>query len=617
MADRFNIELSVSDLDFDSIKTNLKTFLSTQDKFKDINFEGAGINVLMDLLAYNTHYQGMYTNMVANEMFLDSAIRRDSIVSLAKHLGYTPRSITSPTATVDVYTPDATSDDYITKGSIIKGSQGDSTFNFSVMESVGYTQDSDGLMAAQNVSIKEGRLETLSYIFDDRTSSKYAVPSTADTSTITVRVQTSTSDTTGYTDRWTLATDLNTIAKTDKAYHIQEIDDNEFEVYFGDNIVGKKPDNGNLIHIQYLNTAGPLANNIGSADKEGSRVFTYADSTVKVVSAAAGGALSESSKSIKFYAPKTYSAQNRSVTAKDYEALLMRDYADIESAYVWGGQDNDPPEYGKVFLSIKPLSGLTIDATKKEEIKKDIIKKTNVVTVIPEIVDPDYLFLLIKSKLIYDRSKTILDKQSVMNLVRNTIIDYIDIDLEKFDKDLYYSKLTKLMDQSSNSLMGNDTEIKIQRRFTPALSVTANYVVDFGNPIFHPHDGHVPILTSSGFTYKDDFDNVFTGYLEDDGYGKIRMWKTGISGEKVLVYYEETSVGTINYNTGKITLKEFRPITFSNNTNIKLNVKLRDSNVFANRSRILTLDRDDPESVILSIEDMNNRTNTASATSSY
>tara|TARA_Y100000593_G_scaffold90859_1_gene178239 strand:- start:20388 stop:22241 length:1854 start_codon:yes stop_codon:yes gene_type:complete len=617
MADKFNARLKVSDLDFDTIKGNLKTYLSTQDQFKDMNFEGAGINILMDLLAYNTHYQAMYTNMVANEMFLDSAIRRDSVVSLAKHLGYTPKSIVAPTATVDVYNENAELTDYLEKGTIIKGTQGDSSFNFSVTESVGYTLDSEGSKYAPNVEIKEGKYETLSYVFDGTNDLKYVIPETADTSTITVRVQKSSADSTGYTDKWTLATDLNTVGKTDKAYHIQELDNGEYEIFFGDDIVGKKPDNGNIVIIQYLSTSGTSANNVGSADKEGARVFTLSGSTVKVLSAAAGGAGREDIKSIKFYAPKTYQTQERSVTARDYEALILRDYADIESVYVWGGQDNDPPEYGKVFLSIKPKSSLTLDTTKKETIKKDILKNTNVVTVIPEIVDPDYLFLLIESRLIYDRSRTILDKQSVMSLVRDTVLDYIDNDLEKFDKDLYFSKLTKLMDESSESLKGNDTKIKIQRRFVPALNVTSNYTIEFGNPFYHPHDGHMPILETGGFEYKDDDDNVFIGYLDDDGNGKVRMWKIGSFGEKIYVYDKENSIGTIDYTTGKIVLNKFRPLSFLNNIDIRMNVPLKDKNVFANRSRILTMDSADPESLILSIEEMNDRSKGIGTTSSY
>tara|TARA_Y100001963_G_scaffold44358_1_gene62252 strand:+ start:11303 stop:13123 length:1821 start_codon:yes stop_codon:yes gene_type:complete len=604
MADRYNSKLSVSSLDFDNIKTNLKQYLSTQEEFKDINFEGAGINILMDLLAYNTHYQSFYTNMVANEMFLDSAIKRDSIVSLAKHLGYTPTSVTSPKAVVDIYTPTASLTDNIPKGTIVKGTQGGKSYEFSVMETVGYTLDSEGLTVAPNITIKEGKIVTLSYIYDGRTDLKLVIPNNADTSTLSVRVQTSTEDNSGYTDTWTLSTDLNTIAKTDKAYHVQEIENGEYEIYFGDNIVGKKPDNGNVIHLQYLVTKGTEANNLGSSDKEGARVFTYAGSTVKVVSKATGGAVAETNKSIKFYAPKTYQAQDRAVTAKDYEATLLTEYSDIESVFVWGGQDNDPPEYGKVFISLKPKSGLTVDETTKESIRTDILKKKNIVSITPEIVDPDYLYLLISSDIVFEKARTVLDKESVAGLVRDTIVDYVDNDLEKFDKDLYFSKLTKLMDESSDSIVGNDTIIKLQRRFQPSLNITANYKIDFGNPILHPHDGHKPVLESSPFKYKTDIGDEITAYLQDDGYGGISLYRFDSEGRKVLVYYGSTAVGTIDYASGIINLQDFRPLSFIDNTHIKINVPLEKKNIFASKSRILTIDKFDSEAIRLSIKDI-------------
>jgi len=617
MADKFNAKLSVSDLDFDTIKANLKEFLSEQEQFKDINFEGSGINVLLDLLAYNTHYQGFYTNMVANEMFLDSAVRRDSIVSLAKHLGYTPNSITAPTAVVDIYNPTASLTDTIPIGTIIKGTQGEKTYNFSLTESVGYTLDSAGLTAATNISVREGKIETLSYVFTDKnTNLKYVLPKNADTSTLTVRVQTSISDNTGYTDTWSLATDLNSIEKTDKAYHIQEIENGEFEVYFGDNIVGKKPDNNNVIILQYLNTSGPLSNGIGSADKEGARVFTYSGTTVKVVSASSGGDVAESNKSIKYYAPKSYQAQDRSVTSRDYEALLLKDYPDIESVYVWGGQDNDPPEYGKVFISLKPKSGLTIDETNKESIKKDILKKKNIISVTPEIVDADFIYLLMESVITYDSSKTILDKKSIEGLVNTTIIDYVDNDLEKFDKDLYFSKLTGLIDGVSNSIVGNDTKIKLQNRFAPTVGVTANYTVNFSNSLYHPHEGHMPILESSSFKYKDDDNNEIDAYLDDDGKGNIRLYKYNTLSEKVFVYYDNTSIGTIDYGTGILKFSNFRPLSFINDSNIKLNVSLQHKDIFANRSNILTIDKNDSSAMILSVKNITDTSNRP-GTSSY
>jgi len=618
MADKFNAKLSVSDLDFDNIKNNLKDFLSKQEQFKDINFEGSGINIILDLLAYNTHYQGFYSNMIANEMFLDSAVRRDSIVSLAKHLGYTPTSITSPTATVNIITKNNEDlpDDDLLLGTIIKGTQGSSTYNFVVMETTEY-KVVDGITGARDVIIKEGKLETISYVFDDTNSGlKYKIPSTADTSTLTVRVQTSTTDSTGYSDSWTQSTNFNEVEKTSKAFHIQEIENGEFEIYFGDNIVGKKPDNGNVIHIQYLNTHGPDANDIGSSDKEGARVFNYSNHIVEVISPASGGSDAETNKSIKYYAPRMYQSQDRSVTSRDYEAILLKEYSDIESVYVWGGQDNDPPEYGKVFISIKPKSGLVLDETKKQDIKNSILKSKNVVSVIPEIVDPDFLFLKISGNVVYDASSTILDKNSILSLVKSSIIYYVDNDLEKFDKDLYFSKLTKLMDSSSDSVVGSDITIKIQRRFIPIIGKETNYTLDFGNSIYHPHDGHHPVITSSGFNYKDEDDKPFTGYFDDDGNGKIRIFKYDSNGEKKYIYHNNSSIGTIDYGTGKIELEGFNPISLKNTTYLSVNAPPKNKNIFASRSQILTIDKTDNDSLSLSISKLSEKSNTSGTSTS-
>lgn len=618
MANNFNAKLSVSDLDFDNIKSNLKDFLSKQEQFKDMNFEGSGINILMDLLAYNTHYQGFYTNMIANEMFLDSAVRRNSIVSLAKHLGYTPTSIVAPTATINISTKEGEEiPEDLMRGTTIKGTQGGSTYNFVVMETTEWEVGSDGITAAKNIEIKEGKLETLSYIFNNTSTLKYVLPKTADVSTLTVRVQTSVDDSSGYTDAWSLASNFNEIEKTSKAYHIQEIDNGEFEVFFGDNIVGKQPDNNNVIILQYINTQGTSANGIGSSDKEGARVFTYSNSTVEVISPASGGDNAESNKSIKYYAPKLYQSQDRSVTSRDYEALLLKEYSDIESVFVWGGQDNDPPEYGKVFISIKPKSGLVLDEIKKEDIRKNILKSKNIVSVTPELVDADFIFLIVSGDVVYDASKTVLDKNSILSLVKNTIINYIDNDLEKFDKDLYFSKLTNLMDDSSNSIVGNDINIQLQRRFTPILGITANYSLDFGNPLYHPHDGHIPIVTSSGFKYKDVNNNIFTGYFDDDGNGKIRIFKHNIFGKKEYVYHENTSIGTIDYNTGKIEIENFSPVSLKDKTHISVNVSTKNKNIFASRNQILTIDKNDNEALSLFIRKFSDRlTSSGTSTSS-
>ena len=597
MADQFNAKLSVSDLDFDSIKSSLKNYLSKQEQFKDINFEGSGINVIMDLLAYNTHYQGFYSNMIANEMFLDSALKRDSIVSIAKHLGYTPTSITAPTALVDIAIPSGIIGDAIEKGTEIKGTQGSSSYTFSFMDDSAITYDAEGLTAATNIKIGQGRFENIAYIVDNDIKQKFLLPKYADISTLTIRVQTSQEDNTGFATKWTLGSDLNSIGKTDKAYHVQEVSKGEYEVYFGDGIVGVKPTSGNVIIIEYLNTKGSEANGFGKTDKAGSRVFTYSGGTVKVLSEASGGGDGETNNSIKYYAPRSYQAQDRAVTERDYEAILLRDYPDVESVTIWGGQDHDPPEYGKVFIALKPKSGLTIDLLKKEQISKDILSKSNVVSVIPELVDPEYLFVQISIKLTYDPSVTILGKNEIITVVKSAVTDYIRNDLEKFDKDLYFSKLSRKIDLASESIVGNEISIKLQTRFSPDLLTKANYKIPFGNSIKHIKDGDEPILHSTSFTYKDDDNVIFLGYLEDDGYGVMRIWKMDSLGNKVIVYSGADKVGTLDYEKGVMNLKDFRPLSTPGTNHIRLTTTPRNNNIFATQRQILTLDSSDIESI--------------------
>ena len=601
MVDRFNAKLSVSELDFDSIKSNLKDYLSKQEEFKDINFEGSGINILMDMLAYNTHYQAFYTNMVANEMFLDSAVKRDSIVSIAKHLGYTPSSIRAATATVDIFDNDNTYSDgaIIPKASFVSGSQGNTTFMFSLLDDAFFTTDSDNNIVAQNVVIGQGKFEHMSYVVDNTISQKFLVPKSADISTIQVRVQQSVEDSTGFIEKWQLSSDFNTIGKTDKAYHIQEVELGEFEVYFGDGIVGMKPTSGNVVIIEYLNTNGASANGFGRTDKEGARTFQCEGTVVKVVSEASGGSDAETTNSIKFYAPKTYQAQNRSVTTRDYEALLLRDYPDIESVVVWGGQDNDPPEYGKVFIAVKPKSGLTIDLVKKQDISENILKKDNVVSVIPEIVDPDYIFVKIHTKFTYDSAKTTLGKNGVISLVKNSIHNYVSDDLEKFGKDLYFSKLSKRIDDSSISIIGNEISIKLEKRFTPTIGIESNYKIPFGNSLLHHIDGEEPIIITTPFIYKDKSNAIRICYLEDNGYGELRIFSIDKLKNKEILYSGSREVGIIDYNQGMLTLHNFRPLFIPNNNFIRIFAPPQNDNIFATQKQIITLDDNDPESTTI------------------
>lgn len=596
--DDLSKKLEIADLDFDTLKNSFKDFLRGQDEFKDFNFEGSGMNYLLDLLAYNTHYQSFYTNMVANEMFLDTALKRDSVVSLAKHLGYTPNSVRAATATVNLT---GSSETTILRGTPIKGTVGSVTYNFVPIDDISIVATGDaGLFGADSVRIYEGTLETTSFVVDyTNPSQKFVLPENADTSTLTVRVQNSLTDSTGYSTKWQLASDLNEVSETDKVYHLQEIENNRFEIFFGDNIVGEKPSDGNVITVQYVLTNGPAANGVGRNDlnASGIRSFTLSDYTVDTIASAAGGSEAESLRSIKYHAPRSYAAQDRSVTASDFSTMLVRDYADIESAYVWGGQDNDPPEYGKIFVALKPRVGLTLDDATKLDIINDIKRKRTIVSIIPEIKDPDPIYLRFNIKTIFNQNKTNLGKGGIEDLIKVQVRSYIDNDLEKFGEDLYFSKLTGLLDGVSDAVVGNEMRIELEKRITPSFIRTGNYSCKFNNPIFHPHDGHIPVISSTGFNYKDDNNTVFVGYLEDDGKGTMRIFRYTGEGEKEIVY---NNMGSVNYTDGTVEIKEFRPVGIEGRTQVSIYMQPADQNIFSDREQLLTYDAFDSRSLIVS-----------------
>ena len=598
MADPLNAKLSVTDVDFDSLKESLKSYLKAQDTFKDYNFEGSGLNILLDVLAYNSHYQAFYANMVANEMFLDTAVKRSSIVSLAKHLGYTPNSIRASKAKIKAVTT-GTSAFTIPKGSVVQGTVGNESFNFVTLDDFASSVTS-GITAAE-FDIYQGTFRSSTFIVDNSIANqKFVLPENADTTTLKVRVQTSTTDTTGYSTSWTLANDMNIVSDTDKVYHLQETDNGQFELYCGDNIVGQKPADGNQIIAQYIVTSGESANGVGRNESTNSPAFSLSGYAITTTSAAAGGAESESTKSIKFHAPKNYQAQDRSVTDKDYATLLLKDYPSLESVFVWGGQENDPPAYGKVFIAAKPKVGLVLDDPTKENIKATITANRSIVSIIPEIVDPDSIYLKFTLSVVFDKNKTTLDRGGITDLVKSTVTTYVDSDLEKFDRDLYFSKLTTLIGNIGDSIVGTESKTSIEKRFSPALGISANYEILFGNALVHPHEGHMTTIKSTGFKYKDDANIVYEDcYLEDDGSGNMQIVRYDANNKRYIIYKK---AGVVDYSAGRINLTEFRPAELSSGEMIRIGATPESSNVFASRNQILTLDTTDQDSIVVNVK---------------
>ncbi len=603
-------KITVTDLEFDGIKSNLKSYLSSQTQFQDYDFEGSGMDVLMDVLAYNTHYMGYYANMVSNEMFLDTSSLRESVVSHAKHLNVIPKSVVAPTAYLNMtFTP---------SGSPISITIAKDTKFTTSLNAVSYTFTTTtattvvpigGIYTATSLPIKEGKILNKSYTVDlADTTQRFMIPNAnVDTSTISIQVQNSASDTEVVT--WTdgNALDITTIASNQKVYFLQEVEEGKFEILFGDGAVGKQLADGNIIFIEYLVTKGIAANQTNSFTAVGTVAgLSSANYTLTVASAASGGAASESITSLKNNAPKLYQAQKRATTKDDYKAILLAERNDIESLTIYGGEEASPPVYGKVYIAIKPTGNTSYSNTTKDAIKTSILKKTNVVTVIPELVDPIYYYLLITATVNYDPVVLLTNEDTLKTSVNTSISNYFTTDLKKFDQKFRYSKLTKAIDNTNSSIRNSKTSIKYQMQITPTtLAVAATYTMEFNTTLTKG------TLTSTAFTASDGF----TYTLIDDSLGNVKLirstytsatdsmtvdipttYMTLVSGSEIL--------GTIDYTTGKVILNSFTPYIISDGkTYIKMTVTPGTNNqdITPLREQIITTDINDTTAIVVTM----------------
>ena len=586
-------KLQVSDFDFDDIKANLKSFLQDQSEFQDYDFEGSGFAVLLDLLAYNTHYLGFNANMLANEMYLDSADIRKNIVSLAKMLGYTPTSPKSPTATIDILLNNVTGNPAtvtMAKGTAFTTTVDGETYQF-VTNAAHTTAPINGVYTFSNISIFEGTLVTFKYTADSTdVDQRFVIPSvSADTSTLKVSVQNSASDTT--TSTYTLATGITSISATSKVYFLQEMEDGKFEVYFGDDVLGNKLDDGNIVILEYIVSNKDEANGASSFTLSGN-IGGFSDVSITTVSSAQGGSEAQTKESIRFNAPLQYSAQDRAVTTADYETIVQSLYPNAQSVSAWGGEDDETPQYGVVKIAIKAASGSTLTNTTKTDLVTQL-KKYNVASVRPEIVDPEITKILLTSTIKFDAKSTTKTATTLKSDVLTTLTNYNTSTLSQFDGVFRYSKVSSLIDATDNSILSNITTLKIRKDFTPTLASSTKYNVYFRNALYNPHSGHNSsaggILESSGFKVSGDSSTVF--YLDDDGAGNVRRYS--FSGS-TRVYANETQ-GTIDYTNGAITLNSLSVLSVENirgaaSTKIELTVTPSSNDVVPVRDQIIEID---------------------------
>jgi len=584
-------KLEVSDFDFDNIKSNLKTFLQSQTEFSDYNFEGSGFAVLLDILAYNTHYLGFNANMLANEMYLDSADIRKNIVSLAKMLNYTPSSVRAPIANLNITVNDATGSTLtLTKGTAFVTSVLGTTYQY--LTNQDYTiSPVNGVYNFSNVNVYEGTLVTYRYVVDKNDpDQKFVINSlNADTTTLKVSIQNSSTDT--ITNIYSLAGGYNGVSNTSNVYFLQENEDGKFEVYFGDGVVGTSLSDGNIIILEYIVTNKDQSNGASSFTLS-TTIGGFSDVSIKTNSASQGGTEAESKESIRFNAPLNYSAQNRAVTTTDYETIVKSIYPNALSVSAWGGENDETAIYGVVKIAIKAKSGSTLTNSTKSSIVT-ALKPYNVASVRPIIVDPQVTSVLITSNVKYDSRLTTKTSDTLKSDVTNQLINYNTNTLQKFDGIFRYSKVVGLIDNTDTSIVSNITTIKIRKNFTPTLNSSTKYDIYFRNSLYNPVAGYNSsqggILESSGFKISGDTTNVY--YLNDDGNGNIRRYRL-VNGVKT---YVNNSQGTIYYSTGRIEISSLNITSVENirnqiSTAIELTVKPNSNDIVPVRDQIVEID---------------------------
>ena len=558
-----------ANLDFDQVKTTLIEYIQSSSDFTDYNFEGSNLSSIIDLLAYNTYITSYNANMVANEVFIDSATLRENVVSLARNIGYVPRSRKAARATVSFYV-DTTNIAPAPASLTLKagpvagtsGTFGNNSYIFSILEDI-TVPVVDGTASFNDIKVYQGTVLNSSYTYSSQDpNQKFIIPNAGvDTELISVTVRPNEQSTISH--KYSLQDSLFNIDSSSRVYYIQEIEDERYQIFFGDGIFGRALEDGNFITINYITTAGDGGNGVSSFSFNGRITYTRNAADYTVTSGisllttgliSSGGEMIESVDSIKKYAPRIYASQNRALTANDYEALIpSKIYPETESISVFGGEDLVPPQYGKVFISIKPRTGDFLPNLTKEDIKMKL-KKYAVAGIVPEILDLKYLFIEVDSKVYYNTNQA-PSAAYVSSTVQNTANKYAEsVEMNKYGAKFKYSKFLKVIDDSSAAVTSNITIVRMRRDLRVALNTWAEYSIGFGNEFF--------IRSMSGYNIKSSAFRI-TG-LSQDVYmsdipntnrvtGSIFLFTVpNISSQTPTIV--RRNVGVINYISGIITL---------------------------------------------------------------
>jgi len=594
-----NKRLEVTEFDFDGVKDNLKTFLGAQTEFTDYDFEGSGMSALLDVLAYNTHYLGYNANMVANEMFLDSASLRPSIVSHAKTLGYIPSSARAAKATVDVTLNTNSSSLTMPAGTVFNTTVDDVSYQFSTISDATKSNTGNSIPFV-GTDIYEGSFITTRYTVDssDVDQRFLLTDNRADTSTLVVKVQTSSSDSS--TNTFTEATDITQVTSGSNVYFLQEVEAGLFEVYFGDGIIGTALSDDNIVILTYV-VSNKSAANGASIFTNAASIASVTDVAVATSATSSAGSEPESLASIKYNAPLDYASQGRCVTAEDYKVYAKKFFTNTKSVQVFGGESGSfdsslgvisTPEYGKVFISIKSTTGNDLTAAEKTQLVVDLAKFT-VASITPVIVDVQTTNLILGVTFKFDSTKTTKTENTIASEISNTLKAFNTNTLGQFEGGFRYSKVTGIIDGTDTSITGNITSVIMAQNLTPTLSTSTSYNIYFNNKFYHPHDGHNKtdggVISSTGFKVSGDTTNEM--FFDDDGSGVLRRYYL-VAGVRI---YENSAAGTVDYTTGEIIINAINIITLSNvdgasSSIIRITASPDSNDIIPLRNQILEID---------------------------
>jgi hypothetical protein len=549
-----NTNLTVANLDFGSIKSSLKTHLTGQNVLKDYDFDGSNLSVMLDVLSYNTYMNNFYLNMVAGESFLDSAQLRDSVVSHAKILNYLPSSTTSSKATINmnIYPDDAPASIILPKYTEFTSMVGSNTYTFTTDTSLTIFADANGNYSTTNLDIYEGEVVTELFTVNTSNTAQRFVLSNKDIDTSSLIVKITQSQTEHANSAWTKTKGIAGMTGSSNNYFLEPCENEKYEVQFGDGVLGRKLQNGNIVEAKYRRAAADNADGAGAFALSGD-IQGYSNVFITVSGNSAGGGSAESIESIKFNAPKSISIQDRLVTIQDYKTLLKQEFNDIEAINVYGGDTIQPPKFGKVIISVDLKNADGISTVRKQDIE-EFVRNRAPLSIRPEVVNPEFLFVDITTQVVYNPNVTVKGPEEIKSAVTSAIDTFMADSINDFESKLRRSRLVRNIDDSDPSILNNNTNVLLTKSIVPVLYREASYDLSFDNAIYReiPNgssddivfvDGTAP-LESTPFT----FNEISGCSIRDNGAGVLQIIQD-ITGTATVV---RDKIGTIDYDTGRV-----------------------------------------------------------------